>query len=353
MEYIYQTSDSAPRLFPAIRLFGNFFKADGFKEERMIAKSNNPQSEWGEAHAPILIGRKAEALPKAFSIGWLSVTEQKCYGLAEEIDQTLMEREWNRKDDEGTGLFQYLVLGMAPYGGVALWLRGETKSVIIGCYKAFDMTNEELTVKRFLMGRTPADICKEYLATHETVANHLSTAGLPQAGLFDHWMQQFHYRLLPLEEYWDGEQWQEYNEDDLYYDDTDITVLEVQRYDGTHDQSNDFTLLRYHEAGMPRRLKVKWSVGHDDFSAYYWMDDQLLWASMNRFTMLLPDTRITMLLRIDTRRQRYELALKGDDDSLPQPVTLPQEACQLLVFVNGNELYRSDNFNQPDGGWNW
>lgn len=353
MEYFYQTSDSAPRLFPAIRLFGNFFKADGFKDERMIAKGNHQQGEWGEAHAPVVVGRKAEALPKSFSIGWLSVAEQKCYGLAEEIDQTLVEREWNRKDNEGNDLFQYFVLGMAPYGGVALWLRGETKSVILGYYKAFDMTNDEKTAKHYLLRRTPSDICREYLATHEAVAHHLSVTGLPLPHLFDHWMQQFEYRFVPLEEYWDGERWQEYDEEDIYYDDIDLNVLEVQRYDGTHDQTNDFSLLCYHKAGMPRQLKVKWSAERNDFSAYYWLDDETVWTLMHRFTNLMPSARISMLLRIDTRCQRYELALKGDDESFQQPIALPQEVFQLLVFKDGNELYRSNNFNKGDGAWNW
>ena len=58
-----------------------------------------------------------------------------------------------------------------------------------------------------------------------------------------------------------------------------------------------------------------------------------------------------IMLRIDTRTNRYEIVFKSEEIQTPQ--IMPADTYQLLVFLNDNELYRSENFDQEDGAWDW
>lgn len=349
MNFRFQTSDSAPRLYPPFPFYEDYKDADG--RSNLIMRRNNQHSDWGEATATVVISSKELSLPRALELGWLSVVESKCYKFSGTIDSEKIAGLFEKRDDNDNPLFEYLVVGMAPYGGVAIWLRGPIKSVIIDWKKAKLANPNERGFKDYLTGTTVELFSQNVLAADELMLQNLLNNGLPALDTFDNWMRQYEYRFTPLEEYWDGNGWQEYDEDDLYYDDMDLTTLEVQRFDGTHDQLNDLRLLRYHEAGMPKRLKVKWRVGRDDFSAFYWFNDAALHSVFSRYAAMDAEGRMELLLRIDTRHERYAIAVKSD--MMPQPTDIPAEGYEMLVFNNGNELWRSDNFAQENGAWDW
>ena len=59
-----------------------------------------------------------------------------------------------------------------------------------------------------------------------------------------------------------------------------------------------------------------------------------------------------IMLRIDTRANQYEIVFKSDE--MPIPQVMPADTYQLLVFLNDNEYYRSENFDQEDEeAWDW
>ncbi len=57
------------------------------------------------------------------------------------------------------------------------------------------------------------------------------------------------------------------------------------------------------------------------------------------------------IFRMDIEHSRYELALYRY--GLKEPLIVPQETYQLLVFKNKFEHYRSENYNQERGAWIW
>ena len=350
MDFRFQTSDSAPRLYPPFPFYEDYKDADG--HSHLIMRRNNPHSDWGEATATVVLSSKELSLPTSIELGWLSVVESKCYKFSENIDSEKIEALFEKKDDNDSPLFEYIVIGLAPYGGVAIWLRGPLKSVIIDWKKAELANPNDRGFKDFLTGTTEEQFSQNVLATDELTRQNLLENGLPARNTFDNWMKQYNYRFTLLEEYWDNNGWQEYDKEDLYYDDMDIVVLEVQCFDGTHDQLNDLRLLRYHEAGMPKMLKAKWRAGRNNFSAYYWFNDAALHNVFSRYSMMDTEGRMDILLRIDTRHEHYGIAVKID--MMPQPAEIPVEAYEMLVFNSGNELWRSPNFSQEDEkAWEW
>ena len=70
--------------------------------------------------------------------------------------------------------------------------------------------------------------------------------------------------------------------------------------------------MNYHKAGCPKLLALKWHEGRNDLSAYYWFDEQMAPQSFYSLLMMNADGRSDVLLRIDTRANQYEIAIKGE-----------------------------------------
>ena len=149
-----------------------------------------------------------------------------------------------------------------------------------------------------------------------------------------------------------NEKWKKYKKSDLYYDDMDILYIEEERYDGTHCRMYDTSLMRYHKAGIPKRTVVSWKEGAFEFQTFFWFNHEAMEKVLDRFFALDPKAKANILMRMDTRNQHYELALKGG--ALEEPVALPQEAYEMLVFRGSDEFWRSPNFSQEDEkAWEW
>ena len=68
-------------------------------------------------------------------------------------------------------------------------------------------------------------------------------------------------------------------------------------------------------------------------------------------SLVSKDTKTDFIIRIDSEKRKYELALFRQ--GLKEPQIIPEDAYQLLVFKNKFEDYRSDNYNQERGAWIW
>lgn len=127
--------------------------------------------------------------------------------------------------------------------------------------------------------------------------------------------------------------------------------IEEALFDGTHDKLRDGGLMKYHEAGKPKKLAVSWHIGKSEYSAYFWFEDEGIREVFDRFYGAHPDTKTDFIIRIDAERRKYELALYRY--GLKEPQVIPEDVYQLLVFKNKFEDYRSDNYNQERGAWIW
>ena len=175
---------------------------------------------------------------------------------------------------------------------------------------------------------------------------------LPSRDLFENYMKQFTYRYQAIFDHWDedGEKWIKYNEeeDELI---PEFDYIEESLYDGTHDKLHDGGLMKYHQAGKPKKLRVEWHIGKSEYSAYFWFEDERIREVFDRFYGAHPDTKTDFIIRIDAAKRKYELALYRY--GLKEPQVIPEDVYQLLVFKNKFEDYRSDNYNQERGAWIW
>ena len=243
------------------------------------------------------------------TLGYHSIAEQSRYMLQCEVDAS-----------------KTLVVGTAPYGGVAIWHEAKSEKNLVKWDKATIIPTQNEQREK-------------------------SIYDAPPRNLFDRYMQQFTYRYLPLFEKWEDEEevkWHKYEEDEIQ---PEFEYIEEALFDGTFDKLHDDSLLKYHEAGKPKKLAIKWQIDKSEYSAYFWFDNEKICSIFERFYGVHPDTKTDFIVRIDAEKKKYELSLFRQ--GLKEPLVIPEETYQLLVFKNKFEDYRSKNYNQERGAWVW
>ena len=192
--------------------------------------------------------------------------------------------------------------------------------------------------------------CDFYINSDSRVKENLEKNGLPPRHLYDKYMQQFTYRYLPLFEHWDEDkrEWTKYSDEETS---PEFDYIDEALFDGTHDKLHDGGLMNYHEAGKPKKLAVQWHIGKSEYTAYFWFEDEEIRAVFDRFYGTHPETKTDLMIRIDTEKKKFELALYRY--GLKEPQVISESAYQLIVFKNKFEYYKSENYAQEKGAWIW
>lgn len=348
-QYKILVSGNAPKLYPTDTFFGLlYYEEDNALE---IPKRYPYKGEWGEILSYHLLNKEEYYMPFKIDMVWLSIVERKFYSLETYMPVLGMEALWEQRNKEtGELLYTHIVVGMAPYGRVALWFRGFDKSILIGWLKAEEINVDIADFKPTNPNTTVDEICNFYINNDSNIKENLNKNGLPPKNLFDKYMQQFIYRYIPIYEKFNAaeKKWQKYKEDETV---PKFEYVEEVLFDGTHDKLHDETLLKYHEAGKPQKLSIKWRIKKNEYIAYIWFEDKNICTIFDKFYGAHPDTKTDFFIRIDTENKKYELALYRYGMKGPQ--VIPEDAYQLLVIKNKFENYRSDNYNQEQGAWIW
>ncbi len=163
--------------------------------------------------------------------------------------------------------------------------------------------------------------------------------------------QLFIYRYHLVFEIWntDFKRWIKYEENEERI--PEFEYIEDAVSDEKHDKLYNEGLLKYHEAGTPKKLAIKWHIKKSEYTAYFWFDETLICEIFEKFYGVHRDTKVDFIIRIDTEQKKYELALYRY--GLKEPLILPEDAYQLIVFKSKFEHYRSENYTQERGAWIW
>lgn len=348
-QYNIKISGSAPLLYPTNTFFGLLWYEED--EALDIPKRYPYQGEWGEILSNMLLLREEYPIPKILSLIYLSFVEYRFYGIETELPFEKIEKLWKYVDEKTKEpMFSHIVIGMAPYGGIAIWVRGFNKSRLVDWLRGKEI---DVEMADFLPNNPYLSLdeyCNTYINNDPRVKENLEKNGLPPQNLFDKYMQQFTYRYLPLFEKWDEdkEAWLKYEEDTVI---PEFDYIEEALYDGTHDKLHDGELMKYHEAGKPKKLAVKWHIKKSEYVAYFWLEEKRICEIFDKFYGIHPDTKTDLLIHIDAEQKKYQLALYRY--GLKQPLVISEDTYQLIVFKSKFENYRSDNYDQPSGAWIW
>lgn len=346
MDYRYCVSGNAPILYPTETWFGILYYARD--ESLPIPKCYPFHGEWGEILSTEILSREDYPMPHKLDMVWLSIVERQFYSLESDLPVSKLQAIWNKFDPE---TFSHIVVGMAPYGGVALWLVGESKSELVEWMHAERYQVQFKDFKSVSQYSSLNEYCNHYITKDSLVKGNLGKNGLPPRNLFDNYMKQFTYRYQVEFGHWNEgkHEWKAYETDKKAIPELDF--IEEALFDGTHDKLHDGSLIKYHKAGKPKKLAVTWHQEKSEWTAYFWFEDEEIRSVYDHFFSSHPDAKTDFTLRFDPEQNKYELFLNSY--GLHKPILVPASAYQIIVFKNEFEHFRSKNFDQPRGAWIW
>lgn len=309
------------------------------------------KGEWGIPATDQYVIQDELPLPAYIDTVYLSIVECQSYSLENILSLNKMESIWQQyKNGDSGHAFDQIIIGLAPYGGVAIWLYTPQKEILIDWMYAETIDIEMSDFSPENPNMSFDEMRNYYLNEYTVVRNNLERNGLPPRNLFDNYMKQFTYRYLQVFEKWDKdkERWLKYKEGEVV---PEFDYIEEALFDGTHDKLHDGGLMKYHQAGKPKKLRVQWHIKKSEYTAYFWFEDERIREVFDKFYGAHPDTKTDFIIRIDAEKRKYELALYRY--GLKEPQIIPEDVYQLLVFKNKFEDYRSENYNQERGAWIW
>lgn len=315
---------SAYKEYPMELFFGLI--GDGSEKSKAIPKKYPYGSSWGTPEVNFFEEPDSEFIPKSIDLVYLSVYEQKFYSLQAEIDSGNIVKELQSyKERYGESDKLIFIVGLGPGGLVVLWLEFDLRRVLIGKYTASQIEVPVKIYRALDEKKRIEDICARYSERIQPGRD----IHIPKRA-----MRQYVYR---------------YNVE-LKSEGEDLTVY-VSLSDGGFEKAEPENLLKYHKAGMPKRLAIRLTCDKVEYCLYVWFDENEIIPIFERFYGAHPETKADFIIRMDVEKGEYALALFRQ--GLKEPVTIPEEAFQVIVFKDKFECYRSANYNQPKGAWIW
>lgn len=335
-------SGNAPQLYPAETFFAVLEFSNG--ESLSVPYKYPLKGEWGDMLAFDFMEPTPFYIPIRIDAVYLSIVEGKFYSIQKEISPFVDDKY--PKVMEGYNI----LVGFAPYGCIVIWLWSSMKSILLSTLQGEEINVSMEDFSPNSKERDISEICKKYIHRYQDVEFNLNKNGIPRSNLFKNYMKQFIYRYLVIFKKWNAQDnwWAEYEKDDTK---PEFGNIEDILYDGTFDKLHDGVLFKYHQAGKPKKLAIKWHIGKSEYSAYFWFEEEPIRELFDKFYGAHLDTKTDFIIRIDAENRKYELALYRY--GLKEPQVIPENVYQLLVFKNKFEDYRSDNYNQERGAWIW
>jgi len=358
-KYEIQVSGMAPRLYPTIIGSSRLWYSD--KEALRVPPEFPFSGKWSAVPRESIFSRQDYfPMPRSMNLLWLSLVEYKCYYLAVDLKPEMEELWRSNVDTAGNYLFTHLVVGMAPYGGVALWMSGSRKSILIDWMKSREAPE---VAERFIPAKknmTLREYCDYYIGDNKEIQENLNNCGLPSQDLYDGYMQQFKYRYVVRFENWDEYGFENSEGCVVHWTESEISKWKANfelhylwelLYDGTYDKVNDGRLFSYHTAGKPNKLRLEWHLGESDYMAYIWLDSGILSDVFGDSCGSDSDADTDFIIRIDPVKYKFEISLHREGAG--EPVLIPEEAYQVIVFKDTYRIFYSENYAQPRNAWSW
>ncbi len=327
-QYNYTTVLSKYRLYE-VQLVKQLLYYD--EEDHALDITAFDSKDWGAPSSLVEYSPEMYPLPCRIELRWVALLDGKCFEIAETLDKSKADELWKQQQSTKDPFKQYII-GIAPYGGVAIWLCSNEKSVLLQWLTAQEsqLTEEEM----LLFSPRPE---------REAFVNRLMPLKKLQSD-----MRQYCYRFIPLEEYFDGEKWLRFDQNSIFYNAIDLDGVQVKRLDGSFNFSDSDELLCYNSFGKPQRITVKWQEDGASYLAHFWLDETIITSFFDSLFNTFPDAKADLLLRLDTRANRYEIAMTGE--GLPVRTL---KYTQYIVFKDFEEISRSANYTKKEDEWHW
>lgn len=278
-------------------------------------------SGWGVSGSICLSDELPEGVPVKLYIIYLSLIEGEYYGAEIDLKDTCLSELYENN------VLCNVLIGMGPWGRLAIWIHGNEDKTLINYYKTQQFTHIIDPEKEHI----------RYLKKTYYTDNNTCITG----EYIDRIMRQYVFKFNVAHSITSKA------------DDKNkvVTTLKFDSFDGTNKIVNDCSLAAYSYSGIPERIIVDFVSGKIKYSIVFWLSKDYIINVFECFYGAHPETKTDFIIKIDAENKKYELALYRQ--GLKEPVVIPESAYQLIVFKNKFEDYRSENYNQPRGAWIW
>lgn len=290
---------------------------------------------WGGPTNYVYDEPKELSMPHKIEVVYISILERQAYRLESKINYGSLDIIKQKREE--TPAF---VIGLGPYGIVSIWYYNSEKNSLIETYKA-----QEIDIPSALLNSCSSFSVKSICDHQESLNINLSNSSFFNKSIVSGMTKQYNLKYNILLSY-------DYSNKDEFTDSKNNKVISIRDicFDGSFDYTNSPILRENHISGIPKKIFIEWDSKSILFYTCIVFNYSLI-AIFEKFYGAHPETRADLIIRIDAENKKYELALYRQ--GLKEPVIIPESAYEMIVFKNKFEHYRSENYNQPRGGWIW
>ena len=343
-KYEWLPTECAPKMYPVWIVSGYFSS-----EEKIVAFVPNydfVDNGWGKHGSTELVGSELKSLPDELFIEWFSFTENKFYkgtiSLPKDTITALMEGGFPVIDKRLHQTYRYLLVGLAPGGTVAVWLRSSDGWVTeVGYYQAEETTR---TLESFLgelrtwgwvqeLDMDPKDVTQEdfrnsflYKNKFTTAGRHLdSIQGKIPFGLWDKYREKFLFRVR------------------MDYDDpTAVTDMVLSEYYNGEEES--LQIYPQNDNGFKKRARIRffntyWSFGRTLKETTVMMDETELMEAYNTLYEGNPNREIELRVHVNKENDFIRLWLSDPHAEYPRELELTKAYIKIYP-VDENDRHR-------------
>ena len=325
-KYEWLPTECAPKMYPVWIVSGYFSS-----EEKIVAFVPNydfVDNGWGKHGSTELVGSELKSLPDELFIEWFSFTENKFYkgtfSLPKDTITALMERGFPVIDKRLHQTYRYLLVGLAPGGTVAVWLRSSDGWVTeVGYYQAEETTR---TLESFLgelrtwgwvqeldmdtKDVTQEDFRNSFLYNNESRAGRYldSIQGKIPFGLWDKYREKFLFRVR------------------MDYDDPNAMTdrIKSEYYNGEEEY---IQIYPQNDNGFKMRARIRffntyWSFGRTLQETTVMMDETELMEAYNTLYEGNPNREIELRVHVNKENDFIRLWLSDPHAEYPRELEL-------------------------------
>ena len=332
---IYPTPSAHP-LYPCELCYGYVYFEDGLSTYIPFTYGASP--EWGRGLGTHLLNNDNKfTLPVSISIGWLSIVEKKFY----ELDDAPLPKERIKEllemtyveDKKHRQLYSELVIGMAPYGGLAIWLNGVVQRTFVAWLQGKE-ADIDFSDYRSDSTQTTEEYCEWQLYNNNEKANeNLQKNGFPGKELFENYMQQFNYKIR------------------VEFEDKEVLLewIEMWYYNGERDgaylpMSGEHAL--YAMRAKPYKITLHWNVGGSHYEGFFWTDENKIVGAFSEFYNGNMQKESELIIEIGADNLEYGFYLSDASAK----VQIPWDDMELIIFKD-QQAFASHNYHRAEGKW--
>lgn len=287
-------------------------------------------------------------LPRKLDMVYYSLVENKAYSLEEPLPYEKLKEMFSKKNEDGDPLYTDIIIGAAPYGGVALWTqRTDTRqteliSWLKGKEVALDFADFASSALALTSGSNWDEFRANALQKYKEAAENLKENGLPDKELFDWFNEKYNTAFnvkfnAPAKE---GE-----NAEDMR-----VTSFEVKYFNGENETLTPADFGKAAMRAKPKEIKINFKDAKNENSAYLYVPYKTAADDI--------DTRLAyQSVFAGSPQAEGELSFIFNGISEPWNIKISAGGKEAKVdfeeirFRNKLEVYRTPVYYQPHSFW--